>query len=366
MRVLVVVPNIDSYGGTRRFLERLMLLHQQQGFATALLVPSHLYDISLANTAARYGTQVISAPSRTTPQTAPFLTPLLDFQFSWRAVRSWCPDLLVVSSSDPGRMSVALYFPVPVLYILHSVPELAFRLLPRLYLRFGFLLNNQTMTVSAAAARAVEAMMGIPRHRVSVVYNSTPPARQALPAAEPFVVTAGHLVSYKNPQGWLEVAQAVLRKRAEVTFVWLGDGEQLASLREAVKALGLEERVLLPGFVADPSAWFEKAQIYFQPSLRESHGIAVLEAMARGLPCVAADTGGLPESVLEGVTGYLCPSRDTASFADQIVKLLDDPALRESLGAAGRLRATREFGELQQQEKILALYGHLMAKREPK
>lgn len=356
MRVLVIIPDKLSYGGVSRFLERLLGLHDRHGIETALLVPAHLRDNSLVSLATQHRVQILSAINGNRNDTSPILTPFFDFLFSWRAVKSWRPDLLVVSTGDPGRMSVALYFPVPVLYILHTVPETCFRFLPRLYLRMGSLLNNLVMTVSRAAAEAISTTMGIPLGRISVVYNSCQSIQHKLKPGLPVVVTAGHLAPYKNPYGWLDAAQCVIRQRPDITFVWLGDGELLASMREIVKTLGLEERVLLPGLVPDPTPWYEKAQIYFQPSLRESHGIAVLEAMAHGLPCVVADTGGLPESVVDRETGFVCPPGDVSGFAARILDLLGDPALRELMGAAGRLRVESYFSEAEQERKIMALY----------
>jgi glycosyltransferase involved in cell wall biosynthesis len=134
----------------------------------------------------------------------------------------------------------------------------------------------------------------------------------------------------------------------------------LDSMRAQVNALGLDGRIRLLGFVSEPSAWYETAQVYFQPSLRESHGIAVLEAMAHGLPCVVADTGGLPESVVDGETGYVCPPADSAGFVGRITELLGDYALCERMGTAGRQRVESCFSEEIQEQKIMALYERLV------
>jgi len=144
----------------------------------------------------------------------------------------------------------------------------------------------------------------------------------------------------------------------------LGDGELLAPMREMVKTLGLEDRILLPGFVTDPYTWYEKSQVYFQPSFRESHGIAVLEAMSHGIPCVVADTGGLPESVINNETGFVCSPGDVTCFADSILALLGDPELHGRMGLAGRLRTKEYFSEPEQEQKIVALYDHLLKKTE--
>jgi glycosyltransferase involved in cell wall biosynthesis len=365
MRVLVIVPDKYTYGGTSRFLERLLDLHGRQHIETAVLVPESAFNEYIALLTPRFAVEVIAVSNCNGSNTSPFLTPLFDSLFSWRTVRSWIPDLIVVSTGDPGRMSVALYYPVPVLYILHSTPEYRFRFLPRCYLRLGLLFNNMVMTVSRAAAETISYVMGIPREKIAVVHNSCQSVQHPVDARLPVVLTVGHVVSYKNPAGWLAVAQMVIQARPDVSFVWVGDGELLDSMRAEINALGLDNRIRLPGFVSEPSTWYETAQIYFQPSLRESHGIAVLEAMAHGLPCVVANTGGLPESVVDEETGYVCPPTDPASYAGRITELLGDAVLRERMGAAGQQRVKLCFSDDIQENKIMALYG-LLTKNEKK
>ena len=362
MRVLLIVTDRYSYGGTSRFLEQLLEIHERNGIDTALLVPSHLCDNSLISLAIKHKSKIFSKVNRNRQYTFPLLTPFFDFSFSWETVKSFRPNILVISTADPGRMSVAFYFPAPLLYILHTMPEKSFRLLPRLYMRLGSMLNNLTIAVSRAAARSISINMGIPTDKISVVYNSCHLIQNKSKADSSIVLTVGHLVPYKNPHLWLKVAQQVIKSRFDVKFVWLGDGELLTSLREMVASLSLEELVLLPGHVPDPSQWYERSQIYFQPSLRESHGIAVLEAMAHGLPCVVADTGGLPESVVDNETGFICSPEDATGFTDRILNLFTDASLRLRMGTAGRLRIERCFSEAAQEQKILALYDNLVKK----
>lgn len=359
MRVLVIVPDAYSYGGTSRFLERLLELHDRQRIETGVLVPDGARDEYVALLSTRFTVEIIAARNRNRPDTSPFMTPFFDFIFSWRTARSWRPDLIVVSTANPGRMSVALYYPFPVLYVLHSMPEHRFRFLPRCYLRLGLMFNNLVMTVSNAAAETISIVMGIPQDSISVVHNSCNSIKQTLDSNIPVVLTVGHVVAYKNPDGWLAVAREVIQALPDITFVWVGDGELLDIMRAQIIKLGLGDRIIFAGFVSDSSTWYETAQVYFQPSLLESHGIAVLEAMSHRLPCVVADTGGLPESVVDGETGYVCPSADSAGFAERITQLLNNPVLRERMGNAGRQRVEGCFSEEVQERKLMVIYDQL-------
>jgi glycosyltransferase involved in cell wall biosynthesis len=362
MKVLVIAPDVSQYGGMTRFLERLMDIHVRQGIDTMLLVSTIQYHPALTALVEHYGVELIRSPNRSVSDTPPFLTPVFDLLFSWRTVLTRRPDLIVVTTGEPGRLSIALFFPIPVLYILHCIPEHHFRLLPRWYLRAGFMLNNLVMTVSKAAAESISGTMGIPRNRIEVVYNSAGIAARRKESNELIILTVGHLVAYKNPDLWLEVAVTVLKNCPGCRFVWLGDGELFTTFRDTVKGMSLEERILLPGYVSDPSTWYARSHIYFQPSLRENHSIAVLEAMASGLPCVVANTGGLPESVDHGKTGYVCSPNDSAAFVERLMELLGDSVLCEHMGTAGRQRVEGYFSEEVQEQKINALYERLISR----
>lgn len=84
--------------------------------------------------------------------------------------------------------------------------------------------------------------------------------------------------------------------------------------------------------------------------------------MANGLPCVTSDTGGLPESVVNGETGFICPPDNVECFVSQIIKLLDDDKLRYKMGKSGKLRAETHFSEDVQEKKMIDLYTALLKK----
>lgn len=81
--------------------------------------------------------------------------------------------------------------------------------------------------------------------------------------------------------------------------------------------------------------------------------------MSHGLPCVVADTGGLPESVVNFETGYVCPPTQPDNFTERILELLNDAVLRERMGSSGYKRVKKCFSEDIQENKILVLYNRL-------
>lgn len=360
MRILVIVPELSLYGGATCFLERLLEIHSKQGFSTILLVPDNCAS-SIEHLATPPGTEIILAPNKAGVETASFLTPWYDFLFSWRAAFFQRPDLIVVSTGNPGRMSIALYYPVPVLYVLHTIPERKLSILPRVYLRLSMLFNNFIVTVSKAAAAAISKNMGFPENTIAILPNSCRPFDTVCEAGKgSMILTVGHLVSYKNPEMWLAVAKKVIQLRPDAVFVWVGDGDCSESIRREVAECGLEDRVHISGYSENPSLWYRQAQIYFQPSLTESQGIAVLEAMGHGLPCVVSDVGGLPESVQNGLNGFVVRPDDIDGFVGALVLLLDNTDhLREHMGVEGVRKLKEKFSEEQQERDIVQLYRKL-------
>lgn len=364
MRVLIIAAGVGSYGGTVRFLERLMEIHWNLGITTALLIESGDNPGSVVTeTAYRYSVTVFREYNRNRPTTTPLLTPLFDLSFSWRTVHNWRPDMIIVSTGDPGRMSIVLYYPVPVIYVLHTAPDLKMRILPRLYLRLSMMFNNSVMTVSQAVASEISKNMCIPYGKVAVVPNGCKPMRAVEADTTAIVLTVGHMVAYKNPETWLAVAKKVIQQRPDANFVWVGDGELVTSISREVVSSKLSDRIHFPGYSRDPSVWYKQAQVYFQPSLKESQGIAVLEAMAHSLPCVVSDVGGLPESVQNGVTGYILHPADIDGFSKAIIQLLDNQSiLREQMGASGLQRLNEVFSEEKQEKGIEKLYKRMICK----
>lgn len=124
------------------------------------------------------------------------------------------------------------------------------------------------------------------------------------------------------------------RRRPDLRLLVVGTTERL-HLPKGVENLGYVPASRLPEI-------FARSTLFVLPTIREAFGLAFLDAMACGLPCVGTRVGAVPEIVEEGVTGHLVRPGDDASLADAIERLLDDPDRARAMGAAGRQRvATR-------------------------
>ena len=122
------------------------------------------------------------------------------------------------------------------------------------------------------------------------------------------------------------------------------DGSYLAEIERRMSP-ELAARVTLTGRIdhSETASYYDAADIFVFPSIFESFGIPPLEAMAAGLPVVAARSGGTSETVVDGVTGFLVDREDAPALAAALVRLIRDPKLRRTLGDAGRSRVAEVF-----------------------
>ncbi|TSJ35961.1 glycosyltransferase family 4 protein [Mucilaginibacter corticis] len=251
---------------------------------------------------------------------------------------------------DPEKYLYLLWLPFfKVTYILHSTPHE--RYTPFTSFTCNSLLGRRKriVTVSNANKEAVMRNWSISAARqlsVKVVYNcaianqTTEPQAGMWAKGLQYIVTMGHTVAYKNPSFWLEVARSVTAEREGVRFLWFGDGPLLQELKSAAID---NPAIVYYGSVNGAQAYLKNATIYYQPSLYETHGIAVVEAMANRLPCVVAQTGGLVESIEDGYNGIVVSTTDILENKNALISLIDDPALRESYGIRSYEKYQRMF-----------------------
>ena len=165
-----------------------------------------------------------------------------------------------------------------------------------------------------------------------------------LPKDGPIVTMVGTMREVKNWPLFVDVARRVAGQRADVCFVGVGGGPKLGEMRDHCRRVGVEPGpVRLLGKRTDVPEILAQSDLFLLTSDFEGMPNAVLEAMASGLGVVATRCSGTEEVVRDGGTGFLADVGDAAGLADRIVRCLDDAALRESLGQAGRRRVLQEF-----------------------
>lgn len=183
-----------------------------------------------------------------------------------------------------------------------------------------------------------------PQAAVEVLPNAVPVPPPRVESADPGparILFLGRLGHRKGTYDLVDAFARLLRQGVPAMLICAGDGE-VDGVRVHAERLGLAELVSCPGWldVAATAAELDRAAIFVLPSYAEGVPMALLEAMARGLPVVTTPVGGIPQVVRDGENGLLVEPGDTAALGAALRRLLGDPGLRRSLG--GRARATIE------------------------
>jgi glycosyltransferase involved in cell wall biosynthesis len=161
----------------------------------------------------------------------------------------------------------------------------------------------------------------------------------------------------------LASVRSVVEEVPSAHFVIAGDGPLAAELRGIVAALDISRHVTFAGYRRDVNRILSAADLCVLPTLRDAFPTVLLEAMAASLPVVASDVGGVPEIVVDGVTGRLTDPDDGAGLARSIASLLGDREAAAKMGEAGRARAVREFSTSVWIGNLTALYRDVISRR---
>ncbi|MEH3130894.1 MAG: glycosyltransferase family 4 protein [Mycolicibacterium neoaurum] len=211
------------------------------------------------------------------------------------------------------------------------------RLSPRLHRR------NQYVTVSLPSARELTEL-GVTPDRIAVVRNGLDEAPadtlSAPRSVTPRVAVLSRLVPHKQIEDALDAVAALRTDIPELHLDIVGGGWWKQRLVEHAAALGITDHVTFHGHIDDAAkhAVVQQCWVHLMPSRKEGWGLAVIEAAQHGVPTIGyRASGGLTDSIVDGVTGLLVDGPD--ELADGLRRLLTDRVLREELGAKARIRS---------------------------
>lgn len=181
------------------------------------------------------------------------------------------------------------------------------------------------------------------------------------------ILYVGRLIERKGLRYLLEAMKKVLQRFPDVRLTVIGDGPMRVHY-ESIAAATLGDRVTFLG--AQPQQvvreYLQRAYLFCMPSVTmpsgeaESLGVVFLEAMAMKVPPVSFRSGGIPEVIRHGETGFLAEERDVEGLAHYLRVLLENPDLRNQMGEAGRRWVEREFNLRLQNQKLEALYDEIV------
>jgi glycosyltransferase involved in cell wall biosynthesis len=238
------------------------------------------------------------------------------------------------------------------------------------------LLYNRAVAAVVAISEDVRRRLlaaGVRPERISLIHSAVEPSPEPPgPAARSGArarlglsdeATIGIVAALERRKGHDVLLRALARLREAVPracCLVCGDGSERASLERLADELGVRGLVRFLGEQRQIADVLAALDVFVQPSRYEGLGVAVLEAMAAGLPVVASRVGGIPEAVQEGKTGLLVAKEEPEALAAAIAELLQDPARAARMGAEGRRRVLAEFSMEAMADRYERLYQDLI------
>jgi glycosyltransferase involved in cell wall biosynthesis len=231
------------------------------------------------------------------------------------------------------------------------------------------LYNQRVDGVVAISEKILQLLIegGVARQKIRLIHSGIDPqpfesvGDHGRPSSERAVVgVAAVLEKRKGHRFLLEAAGRLKRQGCQLKYCFAGEGSLRRSLEETASRLGLQEDVQFLGFVADIPRFLAAVDIVVLPSLFEGLGVSVLEAMAAGKAVIASRVGGLPELVIDAVTGFLVAPQDIEGLMNAIGKLAGNSSLTRQMGRKGRERLKSNFTLEQMGRKNEAYYYDLL------
>ena len=173
-------------------------------------------------------------------------------------------------------------------------------------------------------------------------------------------VVIGSLAGLRPGQNLPLLVRSVASLKDDVQLVIVGEGPEGGAIRAEAERTGLADNVLMPGLLKNPARFIGLFDIFALSSESEQFPISVVEAMAAGLPIVAPRVGDIAQMVSNENRALLFDSGDEAGLTKSLARLITDPELRATVGAANRRRAEADYGEQQMLDRYMALYGRAM------
>jgi glycosyltransferase involved in cell wall biosynthesis len=225
----------------------------------------------------------------------------------------------------------------------------------------GFLMRraDRVVAVGEAVRRNTVEMFRVRPERLVTIPNAVDPRRMrpkrnreanrealGIPSESPVILSLGALTWEKDPLAHVEVCARVVQRHPEAMHIMVGEGSMRREVEAAIHRHGLEGRVLLLGAQTDVADFFVASDVLLfasRPDGMESMNASVIEAGMLGIPAAAYAVGGVPEIVVDGVTGRLTRHGDIDGLAASVLELLEDHGASRAMGEAARERYVSRY-----------------------
>ncbi len=187
-------------------------------------------------------------------------------------------------------------------------------------------------------------------------FNAFKNEQQRIRCSKPCkLLTIGSLVNKKNQAYLIPLVKDLLGRGNEVELNMLGDGPNMQSLKEQIKLEGLEKNIFMRGNVNNVREYLLASDLYLHPAVYEPFGLAILEAMASGLPCISLNGRGNKDIIQHGINGFIFEKEQKSEFIETIQTLQNNQEYYQSISLES-IKRSKEFDMPQYVEKIFKLY----------
>jgi glycosyltransferase involved in cell wall biosynthesis len=314
------------------------------------------------------------------PQLSPHLGPsdLPAFLRLYRIFRKWKPDVVHTHTAKAGAVGRAAAFCAGVPVVIHTFhghvlrgyfsppAEAVFRTIEKLLARA----TDRIVTLSPALKTDLVGMHIAPPEKIDIVplgMDLEPLIRGAerrgelraelgLQPGQPLVGIVGRLVPIKNHRLFLEAARSMVDSGSPARFVVVGDGGLRPALEALASELGIAGRVNFLGWRQDMAAVYPALDLLALTSDNEGTPVAVVEAMAAGVPVVATAVGGVPDVIRDGETGTLVPPGDAGALVNAWLASLAGGERAEQMKTRAREDVVQRFGRERMISAMADLY----------
>jgi glycosyltransferase involved in cell wall biosynthesis len=300
----------------------------------------------------------------------------LAFFSMFKIINSISPQIIHIqapNSFSSNAIIAAKLKKIPIIATVHRAEVDAISQPMSTFRRF-VLRSFQKIIAVSHFTRSQALKAGAKDDRTLVIYNSCDETifskgdrlvakkRHNLDANKSVILFVGNLIERKGVYILIEAFKVVCSRVPNVLLVIIGDGEERQRLERIVEDYGLARNVKLLGRVSlrELSSFYNAADIFVLPSFSEGHSVALLEAMASGLPIVASNAGGNKESVEDGVNGFLFESGNIKDLSEKMAILLSDQELTKKMSARSSAIYSEKFSMKTQLKNYLKLYSTLI------
>ncbi len=250
------------------------------------------------------------------------------------------PELLIISAGTFYKFLNFFILPYKLIYVQHTIPNkknLLIKHITQRFLNYYLTYSKIILTVSKFSQRKIREQFLKKKNKKNVhfIYNYLSnkkkfenPQKQASKLIN--ILTVGHVVSYKNPKAWIEIAKEVLQEtdNDKIKFQWIGDGPLFEECRRFTQNA---TNINFIGYQKNVDKYYHNAEIYLQPSKKENCSFSVINALKWKLPCVTSNKGALPELIVNKRNGYTINPNQMQKFVDKLIYLVNNEEIRNDM-----------------------------------